>query len=60
MELFVKNKSLSMTVKMDHIHFSLAKTFLQSYQGIWAIFWASMSRYPNFFSINLLSIKVSN
>jgi len=28
--------------------FSLAKTFLKSYHGIWAIFWASMRRYPNF------------
>ena len=36
MELFVKNKNLSMTVKMHHIHFSLAKNFLQSYQGIWS------------------------
>ena len=32
----------------------------QSYQGLWAIFWASMRRYPNFFGINSLSIKVSN
>ena len=34
MELFVKNKSLSMTVKMDHIHFSLASSLSQLYQGI--------------------------
>ena len=59
MEFFVKNKTLAMTSKMHLAPFSLAKTFLQSYQGIWAIFWASMRLYPNFSSINLLSNKVS-
>ena len=57
MELLAKIKISVITAKKDPAHFSLAKTFLQSYQGIWAIFWASMRRYPNFFGINLLSIK---
>ena len=35
MEFFVKNKTLAMTVKMNLVHFSLAKNFLRSYQGIW-------------------------
>jgi len=35
MEFFVKNKTLAMTSKMHLAPFSLAKTFLQSYQGIW-------------------------
>ncbi len=34
MEFFVKNKKLAMTSKMNLAHFSLAKNFLQSYQGI--------------------------
>ena len=35
MEFFVKNKNPAMTSKMHLALFSLAKTFLQSYQGIW-------------------------
>ena len=35
MEFFVKNKTLAMTVKIYFARFSLAKTFLHSYQGIW-------------------------
>ena len=31
--------------------------FINSYQGIWATFWGTMRRYPNFLDINLLSIK---
>ena len=34
MEFSVKNKTLAMTSKMHLALFSLAKTFLQSYQGI--------------------------
>ena len=34
MEFFVKNKTLAMTCKMHLALFLLAKTFLQSYQGI--------------------------
>ncbi len=33
MEFFVKNKTLAMTSKMHLALFSLAKNFLQSYQG---------------------------
>ncbi|MFL2880403.1 MAG: hypothetical protein ACJZ8C_03735, partial [Prochlorococcus marinus subsp. pastoris] len=36
------------------VHFSLAKTFLQSYQGIWAIFKAWRTCYPNFFGYKLI------
>ena len=35
MEFFVKNKTFAMTSKMHIALFSLAKNFLQSYQGIW-------------------------
>ena len=33
----LKNKSLDMTSKMHLARFPLAKTFLQSYQGVWRI-----------------------
>ncbi len=36
MKFFVKNKALAMTGKMHLAPFSLAKNFLQSYQGIWS------------------------
>ena len=36
MEFFFKNKILAMTSKMHLALFSLAKNFLQSYQGIWS------------------------
>ena len=49
MEFSVKNKTLGMTSKMHLALFSLAKTFLQSYQGISAIFEAWRTCYPNFF-----------
>ena len=37
MKFFVKNKTLAMTSKMHLAPFSLAKNFLQSYQGVWRI-----------------------
>jgi len=43
--------------KPSHIylaHSSLAKTFLQSYQGIWAIFKARRRCYPNFFGYKFI------
>ena len=36
MEFYIKNKTIAMTSKMHLAHFSLAKNFLQSYQGIWS------------------------
>ncbi|AIQ95746.1 hypothetical protein EW14_1737 [Prochlorococcus sp. MIT 0604] len=41
-------------------HFSLAKTFLQSCQGIWAKLWGLDKVWVTFSDINLLSIKFSN
>ena len=49
MDFFEKNKALAMTSKMHLAPFSLAKTFLHSYQGITAILEAWRTCYPNFF-----------
>ena len=58
MEFFVKNKTLAMTSKMDLAPFSLAKTFLQSYQSIWDISKIEIGTIRTFLGMNLLSIKV--
>ena len=58
MEFFVKNKILAMTSKMNLANFSLAKTFLHSYQRILVILKAWNRRFSNFLGIKLLSIKV--
>ena len=34
MDFFEKNKTLAMTSKMHQVHFSLASSLSQSYQGI--------------------------
>jgi len=44
-----KLRFLEIAVIASRTHFSLAKTFLQSYQGISAIFKAWRTCYPNFF-----------
>ncbi len=49
MEFSVKNKTLAMTSKMHLALFSLAKTFLQSYLRILAIFEAWRTCFPNSF-----------
>ena len=58
MEFSVKNKTLGMTSKMHLALFSLARTFLHSYQGIWAILKIEIGAIRTFLGINLLSIKV--
>ena len=56
MEFLVKNKTLAITVKMHLARISLAKTFLQSYQGISAILRLG-GRVIQTFCMNLLSIN---
>jgi len=58
MEFSVKNKTLAMTSKMHLAPFSLAKTFLQSYQANWRNLSARNLLESDFF-ICLLSIKVT-
>ena len=62
MEFFVKNKTLAMTSKMHLALFSLAKTFLQSYQGIIRILQSVDRVWTEWFwnpLLKLLSIKLS-
>ena len=58
MEFLIKNETPAMTSKMHLALFSLAKTFLQSYQSIWDISKIEIGTIRTFLGMNLLSIKV--
>ena len=53
-----KSQILEIHSEIRLAHFSLAKTFLQSYQGISANFKLDGGSHQTFLVINLLSIKV--
>ena len=61
MDFFEKNKALAMTSKMHLAPFSLAKNFLQSYQGIIRILQSVDRVWTEWFLnplLKLLSIKL--
>ncbi len=53
-EFLLKNKTLAMTVKMHLALFSLAKTFLQSYQRNWRNLSARILLESDFFNMFII------